>query len=68
MSDQSPFNVATRRRMAGLESKVRACGARIAKERDKLRDLVDEYQEISDHCDEAIDDIDRAADSLSRFL
>lgn len=47
---------------------LNACKARIAKERDKLRELIDECESIYSDCDEAVDDIERAADALSRQL
>ncbi len=41
---------------------------RIAKERDKLRELIEEAQAIAENCDNAIDNLERAADCLSELL
>ena len=41
---------------------------RIAKERDNLRSLIVELDEIEGDCDETIDALTEAADSLSRYL
>ena len=51
-----------------LLQQVKAAKTRIAKERDKLRDLIDALSTIHDDCDEAVDDMERAADALSRVL
>lgn len=40
----------------------------IAKEHDKLRDYVAEFEELADNCDQAIADIDCAIDSLSELV
>ena len=47
---------------------VRQAKARIAEERDNLRDLVSELEAIADDCDDAECDLERAADALSRLL
>lgn len=41
---------------------------RIAKERDYLRNLINDTKSICDSCDEAIDYLDVAADKLSEYL
>ncbi len=51
-----------------LNKQIEACKKNIAKERDKLRDLISDAQTIADNCDEAIDDLERAADCLSQYL
>jgi ABC-type transporter Mla subunit MlaD len=48
--------------------KLGAIKDRIALERDKLRELIDEAETIVACCDEALDDLDRAADALSQYL
>lgn len=53
---------------AQILTRVRQTKARIAKERDKLRDLIYDLAQIEDDCDEAADDLERAADALSRLL
>lgn len=40
----------------------------IAKERDKLRGLIDEWGMLADNCDNAIDHLERAADELSQLV
>lgn len=54
--------------VASLLVQVKASKARISKERDKLRDLIDEMESIEDDCNEAIDDLERAADTLSQLV
>lgn len=51
-----------------LIRQIKASQARIAKERDKLRDLVEEAQEIVDCCVEADDGLTQALDALSQYL
>lgn len=41
---------------------------RIAAERDKLRELLDEANSIADDCDLAVALLDDAADTLSKYL
>jgi hypothetical protein len=54
--------------VASLHRQILACKAKIAAERDKLRELVSEIDEIGDHCEEAVHDLERAADTLSQYL
>jgi ABC-type transporter Mla subunit MlaD len=49
-------------------AQIKQAKARIAKERDKLRDLISDLDQIADDCDEAHYDLERAADALSRLL
>jgi len=49
-------------------TKVKACKERIAKERDKLRDLISEIESIEDCTDRAVSDLESAADALSEYL
>lgn len=51
-----------------LIKKIEACKERIATERDKLRDLENEVNEIVHDCDEADIALQNAVDSLSRLL
>lgn len=51
---------------AGLVREIKAAKKRIAKERDTLRDLLNDAEEIVTDCDEAIASLDDAADTLSR--
>lgn len=53
---------------AQIIREVRGCKARIAKERDRLRGLVSELDEIVSDCDDAVDCLDEATDALSRYL
>ena len=56
------------RRIRRLERDLKKCSDRIAKERNRLRELVSEYQSIEESCDDALDMIERAADKLSELL
>lgn len=40
----------------------------LAKERDKLDELIAHLSQLRDDCDEAIDDLQRARDALSKFV
>ena len=51
-----------------LINRLKAYQRRLAKERDGMRDLIYDYEQLSDNCDEAIDDIERAIDALSRTI
>lgn len=44
-----------------LLKQLNACKRRIAAERDKIRELIEEYESIADDCAEAAEDIERAA-------
>lgn len=58
----------TKREIKALANKIDKCKIAIAKQRDSLRELLYEVDEIREHCDEAYDDLDRAIDGLSRLL
>ena len=68
MNKISSLDASTRKRVLSLQKQLNGCGLRIAKERDRIRDLLDEYETIKENCDEAIDDIERAVDKLSELL
>ncbi|OUM00526.1 hypothetical protein [Variovorax sp. JS1663] len=51
-----------------LHRQIEACKARIAAERDKLRDLISDAESIAYCCDEAVIDLDHAVDTLSQYL
>lgn len=51
-----------------LACQIEACKARMAKERDKLRDLVSDAEALRDNYDTALDDLDRAADAISQYV
>jgi ABC-type transporter Mla subunit MlaD len=57
-----------KRTIKKLLKQAEATKARIAKERDRLRDITDELASICDDCDEAVDNMVNAADALSRLL
>ena len=40
----------------------------IAKERDKLRTMLEEAEEICESCDTAIEDLEHAIETLSQYL
>jgi hypothetical protein len=52
----------------GILAKLESCKKRIAAERDKLRDLISELEDIAECCDVAHGDLESAADSLSEYL
>lgn len=47
---------------------IEGCKMRIGEERDKLRDLEAELQDLGSNCDRAVDDLQDAADSLSELV
>ena len=49
-------------------AQVNACKKRIARERDKLRDLISEMESLEDCTDRAVRDLESAADSLSEYM
>jgi predicted nucleic acid-binding Zn-ribbon protein len=57
-----------KRQIKSLANRIEKAKMNIAKQRDILRDLLSEVDEIREHCDEAYDDLDRAIDGLSRLL
>lgn len=58
----------SKRQIKSLANRIEKAKMNIAKQRDILRDLLIEVDEIGEHCDEAYDDLDRAIDGLSRLL
>jgi hypothetical protein len=58
----------SKRQIKSLANRIEKAKMNIAKQRDILRDLLIEVDEIREHCDEAYDDLDRAIDGLSRLL
>ena len=56
------------RTVTALMRQIESTKLRIAAERDKLRDIIDELQSIEEDCEESIDDLNRAADALRRLL
>lgn len=51
-----------------LIRRIKAVTAKLAKNRDELRDIIDEAETMIDGKDEDIMDLERVADSLSRFV
>jgi len=49
-----------------LINQLKEAMKRIGKERDILRNLIEDYEDLSDNCDEAIDNLERAVDALSK--
>ena len=47
---------------------LEACKKKIAVERDKMREIVEEYSNIIDSCDDAERDFQAALDTLSQYL
>ena len=52
----------------GLTKKINTCKNRIAAERDKLRELLSEAEDLVEDCSEAIDNIEQAVDQLSKYF
>jgi predicted hydrolase (HD superfamily) len=40
----------------------------VGKERDKIRELISEWEMLADNCDTAIEHLERAADELSQLV
>lgn len=55
------------KRAQALRSQLTTTKKRIGKERDRIRDMLNDFDELHGHCDEAMDDIERAIESLSRL-
>ena len=51
-----------------LIRRIKVVTAKLAKNRDELRDIIDEAETLIDGKDEDIMDLERVADSLSRFI
>lgn len=51
-----------------LLAKISAMKVNIAKDRDKLRDIIGDAETIADSCDSAVQDLGSAADSLSQYV
>ncbi len=62
------MNKPRKKTVATLQRQIEACKKRIAAERDKLRELIDETDSIAGCCDDAIESLDYAADALSQYL
>jgi arsenate reductase-like glutaredoxin family protein len=55
-------------RVRGLKAELEAQTKVIAKARDRMRELINEYDDIWRHASEACDDLDRTIDRLSELL
>ena len=55
-------------RVRGLKAELQAQSKIIGKARDRMRELIDEYDDIWRHASEACDDLERTADRLSELL
>jgi hypothetical protein len=64
----SPLAAVTRRKVAELNKELLAAGDLIAKQRDRLRDLLEEYESIANDCDGALVDIEAAVTKLSKLI
>jgi hypothetical protein len=51
-----------------LTKAIEKSNARIAKERDKLRELISDAESLYDACDRAVDSLESAADALSEYV
>lgn len=54
-----------KRKPDSLKAKIKACIEAIGKQRDLLRQLVEEANENKEACDDAIESLEYAADRLS---
>lgn len=55
-------------RVAPLKRQLEACKKRIAAERDKMRSIISEYEDVLCACDQADSDLEHAVDTLSQYL
>jgi hypothetical protein len=53
--------------LAMMIRKLKSQQARIAKDRDALRELLSEFEVVADDADEAVDSLECAIDALSRM-
>lgn len=60
--------MARKRTVAAIQRDIERSKDKIAKERDRLRELIHEVESIADDCDEAATALETAADALSRYL
>lgn len=58
----------TKREKQVLLNKIKKCKDNIAKERDQLRELVEDAQLIAETADDAIVNIEAGIDGLSQYL
>lgn len=66
--DDKILSLPTRNRLRKLVKAVEAEKAKIAKSRDRLRELASEIEGINESVEEGLEDIDRGLDALSRYL
>lgn len=57
-----------KRTIVSIKRKIERAKVRIGKERDALRDLVDELDSLHDDCSEAFESLEVAVDALSRLV
>lgn len=53
---------------AGILRQIEQTKTRIAKERDKLRYLIEDAEAVEESCNEAVASLESAADALSQYL
>ena len=58
----------TKKELQRWQKKLSAAQARVARERDAIRTLIDELDELEDTCHEAEGNLMAAADALSRLV
>lgn len=56
------------RNMGSIKKDIERCKERLAKDRDALRELIAEAQDIEECASDAIDQLEYAADRLSEVL
>lgn len=54
-------------KLAELLKALKEQQAIVAKARDEIRDIVDEFSSVADDCSDAVDNIEYAIDALSRL-
>lgn len=59
---------ARKKTIASIRRRIEKCKERIAAERDVLRSLIEDAQEIEECANDAVESLDYAADRLSEFL
>jgi len=60
--------MATKKQFVSWQEKIEECKNRVAKERDRIDDMISEMEELRDCCDRAWEDLERARDALSELV
>jgi ABC-type transporter Mla subunit MlaD len=68
MSSPTPLSMSARRQITRLEKQLEQCAANIARERDRMRELLSDYESLAQNCDDATSLIQEAVDKLSELV